>query len=239
MKDDFEEQRRKKFFKKMNEKKKIIQELINESRKVGRKLGIDSRPNNVARIVFKKISTDIVPQFKKVGLNFYSNSVVTTAIQKQLLVYVDDAQGLLEEYNENLINGRNNIAQREIREESVKVGQNKLSKYDCIESKIEDYNLRGNIIDAIMNVLCPDNGLMQLGLSVPKLINRDIAPTLNRLGLGDLVPKLKQRLVERNQEESYGTIIAPEASIPYYGEQVEERYESTLDEDVLALDDKL
>lgn len=237
MKDDFEEQRRKKFFKQLNDKKRRIQELINQSRKYGKKLEINTRPNNIAKTVLKKISICIVPQFKKVGLNFYSNSVVTRAIQKQLVAYVDNAKELLEEYNNNLIYGKNNIAQRSIRDTAVRVAQDKLSKYSSIDSKIENYNLRGNIIDAIMDVLCPDNGLMQLGLSVPKLIDRDIAPTLNKLGLGDLVTTLKQRLIERNQEESYGTIIAPEASIPYYQKQVEVGNATTKDEEHLSLDD--
>ena len=242
MKDDFEEQRRKKFFNEMNEKKKRIQEVINESRKTGRKLRIDNRPDNIAKVAFKKISTDIAPKFKKAGLSFYSKSTVTTAIQKQLVAYVNEGQGLLEEYNANLNTGKNNVSQKEIREEAVRTARNKLSEYEGIHAKIEDYSLRDNIIDAIVNLLCPDSGLIQLAVGVPNLVNRDIAPTLSKLGLGDLVPQLKQRLVERFQEVEQGSMIAPEASIPYYGERVEDNktedaYENSTNEDGVGLDD--
>lgn len=242
MKDSIEEQRRKKFFQEMNEKKKRIQAEINQSRKTGRKLQINNRPNNIARVASKKISTDIVSQFKKARLDFYSKSTVTTAIQRQLVAYVDKGQGLLHEYNENLNVGKSNISQREIREGAIRVAQSKLSQYEELGEKIEDYNLRDNIIDTITNFLCPYKGLIQLGRSVPNLVDSDIAPTLNRLGLGDLIPELKQRLVERNEEESHGSMIAPEASIPYYRERVnadrkENMSENSTDEDGLGLDD--
>ena len=113
---------------------------------------------------------------------------------------MNEGQAVLQEYNANLNTGKNNISQREIREKAVKAAQNKLSQYEEISEKIEDYSLRENIIDAIVDLLCPDKGLIQLGRSVPNMIDSDIAPILNRLGLGDLVPQLKQRLTERFRE---------------------------------------
>lgn len=60
---------------------------------------------------------------------------------------------------------------------------------------------------------------------------------MKKLGVGDLVPQLKQRLTERFREVHKGSMIPPEISIPYYNEQVEGMHETFIDEDGFGLDD--
>lgn len=242
MNNEIDEQKRKMFFKQITEKKKNIQKEINESKKAARKLHVNNSPDNIARIAFKKISTCIVPQFKKSGLDFYSRSTVSTAIRKQLLSDVDKGHIILKEYSTCLYTCKSNISQQDIKEISIKSAQNKFEQYEEITKKMEDYDLHDNVVDALLNFLCPDNGLTQLGLCIPNMVTSDIAPALNKLGFGDLVPELKQKLIEKYVKIGKDSCIAPEANIPYYEEQSFQMKDSfsshhSFDDDGFGLDD--
>lgn len=219
MKNDFEDQKRKKFFNEITAKKKIIQKEINQGKKIARKVRITNNPDNIARVAFKKVSTNLVPEFRKAGLDFYSKSSVSTAIRKQLLAYVNKGHHLLQEYTSNLNMGKKNISSENLRDDSIELAQDKLNQYNELNEKIENYNLRDNIVDTILDFLCPDNDFVQLGIVVPHMIASDIAPTLTKLGLGDLVPELKQKLIEKYSEIGKDSYVDPEVDIPYYEEQ--------------------
>lgn len=87
--------------------------------------------------------------------------------------------------------------------ESIEVVKRYISEYEDLDKKLWKYNLRDNIIPALTQLICPKDGLIYLARSVPALVDEEIAPVLQQLGLGDLIPQLEDSLVVEytNNEE--------------------------------------
>lgn len=87
--------------------------------------------------------------------------------------------------------------QKTISPESIDAAKRYISEYEDLDKKLWKYNLRDNIIPALTQLICPKGGLIYLARAVPALVDEEIAPVLQQLGLGDLIPQLEDSLVEK------------------------------------------
>lgn len=74
-----------------------------------------------------------------------------------------------------------------------------LSDYKDIDNKLYNYNLRDNIVPAIVKKIRErwDNAYV-----VPGILEEDIAPDLEKLGLSDLIPEIQEILIEEYKKDS-------------------------------------
>ena len=230
-KENFEEELKKKIFDAIYEIQDKNQQTIMKVLAIAKYAGLDiKQPANIARTSTNKLILDIVPQFKRAGLKFYSDSVVSQAIYTQIIKYISDGNMLLTKFCESLTPKEskpkpiNIIAQPKneltlsnkaarfwarirtlfvktkspkmvISDEDKEAAQNYMREYEEKEQQLWNYNIRDNIISALTQVICPKDNFIYLATSVPTLVDQDITPVLQQLGLGDLVPKLEEALI--------------------------------------------
>ena len=80
-------------------------------------------------------------------------------------------------------------------------------EYKEIDDSIYRYNLKDNLVDSIVKVII-DCRYEQS--DIPEIIEEEIFPDLEKMQLLDLVPKLKEKLIEENVEKSFHDSIKVE-----------------------------
>lgn len=251
-----EEKRKTEIQKKIDRLRKIQEnnkKRIKLAKSAGKKQGIDVELKNTGKIAMDKIEKDIIPQFRRAGLDFFTNNIVTRAITEQILKSALRGEKLLEEYTEELTTKetpqlseqkkgnlqrtnrftqifaklRNLLVrpkkqQTQITEENIGRAKRNISLYGEINEGMENYTLRENIIDSIVNVLTypHDGSIPMMGRSVPALVNREVVPILIKLGLEDLIPELKEKIMEnyRRAEEGNYTPETENIYIPNFSQ---------------------
>ncbi len=81
-----------------------------------------------------------------------------------------------------------------ITRESLDAANMYMAEYEDINEQIEQYSIQEDIIDEIVAVICPNNGLRIFAREVPEIIYEQISPILMNLGLGRLIPQLEERI---------------------------------------------
>lgn len=84
--------------------------------------------------------------------------------------------------------------------EALQDAKSHLDEYRNLNQQLSEYDVHDNIISALMQIICPDNNMMYVAFIVPPLVEADIAPVLTKLGMGDLIPQLKDELLDRYEE---------------------------------------
>lgn len=229
MDNNFEEKLKKVIFDKMYEIQDRDQIIIRELARIGKSVGIEPTSSNIARTATNKLILDIVPQFKKAGLKFYSDSIVSEAIYTQLIGYIAQGHKLLQGCNDSLdldkeaeqqiqLMPSNKISRffakfrklfvnkqkrfQKPNDANIEKAKSYIGQYEDLDQEVGQYNLRDNIIPALTKIICPKDGFIYLPMTVPELFDEDITPVLQKLGLGDLIPKLEQELVQAYTENS-------------------------------------
>ncbi len=233
---NFEEELKKLIFDRLYEIQDKNQEIITKVKTLGKNAGIEAEPCNLGRTATNKLITDIVPQFKKAGLKFYSDSIVSQAIYLQIIDYMVQGNKILKQYSDSL-QPRRSCEQEKVKNglipsnghskfwamlrkvflfsrkqksaigpESVETAKRYLSEYEDLDKRLWKYNLRDNIIPALTQVICPQDNFIYLPTTVPAIVDEDIEPVLQKLGLGDLIPELEQTLVEEYTKSEEGRI---------------------------------
>ena len=104
---DFEEELKKIIFDRIYEIQDRNQELIKNIQARTKNFGVNFEINNIARTATNKLITDIVPQFQKAELKFYSGSVVSKAVYLQMIDYIVKGNESLKKANDCLAEKKN------------------------------------------------------------------------------------------------------------------------------------
>lgn len=231
MENNFAEKFKKVVFDKMFEIQDNDQSIIRDLAVIGKNIGIETTSRSIARTATNKLIVDIVPQFKQAGLNFYTDSIVSRAICAQLIGEVSQGHKLLQGCSESLdldkkskeskqvqLTKSNNVNRfwakfrqlfvkpasgwKKPTEEDIEKAKSYIDKYEKLDQKLWSYDLRDNIIPALVQQICPKDDFIYLPTTVTAIVDEDIAPKLEKLGLGDLIPKLEKELVQAYMENS-------------------------------------
>lgn len=73
-----------------------------------------------------------------------------------------------------------------------------LSGYQDINEQLSDYNLKDNLVSSVVRLI---QERKYDSLMLPALLEEEIAPDLQKLGLSDLIPQLQQALVEEYKKD--------------------------------------
>jgi len=225
------------FWEKIVGREESVQKLILETKKFGKKTGKNIDLRNICQTATHKLKHNIIPQFKRAGVDFSDKSEVGKAVIKTIERYTERAQGALKQYV-NIINSSNQLDNNNrksdqdgeekgiktispiskvfnnIKRKLIKFNKRKIyitpealenanaciDEYEDLEEQMSQYTIQSNIIEELVEIICPRVGMRRLPKEVPELVDKNIAPDLMRLGLGYLIPKLEQRLDERYRE---------------------------------------
>lgn len=210
---------------KLFETRDIDQSIIAQIISAGKNAGEDIKVANIGQSVIDKLLYDIIPQFNNAGLAFYTNSKVSKAISAQLTTYAVHGQKILkscntalnprksdEEYTQMIqmrqssalsrwfANFRKIFVAQKIKSSTInphimETVKNNLTQYEELRKKVTGYSLRANIVEALIQEICPEKGFICFAPEVPDIMERDIEPTLIKLGLGDLINQLEERII--------------------------------------------
>lgn len=73
-----------------------------------------------------------------------------------------------------------------------------LSSYQDINEQLSDYNLKDNLVSSVVSLI---QKRKYDAFMLPDLLEEEIAPDLQKLGLSDLIPQLQQALVEEYKKD--------------------------------------
>lgn len=73
-----------------------------------------------------------------------------------------------------------------------------LSNYQDINEQLSDYNLKDNLVSSVVRLI---RERKYDSIMLPALLEEEIAPDLQKLGLSDLIPQLQQALVEEYKKD--------------------------------------
>lgn len=94
-------------------------------------------------------------------------------------------------------------------EEDIEKAKAYLSEYMGIDEKIWAYNLKDNLVQSIVTSIRNQH----LSLNIPELLNEYIEPTLQKLGLEELIPQLQEELSKSQNDRTPETIKQSEMPI--------------------------
>ena len=240
MEKELEEQRKQKLKKRICEHEERNQQILSKAQSIQDDLGIEGELSNIVHTAIRKVEEDIVIQFEHAGLNFYSDSIVAEAISEQIISRVNRGHQTLVNYNSVItkaeesstqivalkspsifnkilekIRRRFIVPKKTINPEALKRARVYLDEYMKANEELGEYNLRENIITALTQIICPVDNIMYLYQSIPPIMKNDIIPTLAKLGLGDLIPRLDQEITTRYAKESQrASYNLPERGMP-------------------------
>lgn len=96
-----------------------------------------------------------------------------------------------------------NILKTNVSDEDKEAAKAYMTEYEELEQELWNYNIRDSIVPALVRIICPKEGFIYLATAVPALIDEEVAPILQKLGMGDLISELEEALVaEYTKNES-------------------------------------
>ena len=124
-----------------------------------------------------------------------------------------------------LLTGKIKREQFDLTKEEINELGNILLEYKNIETEMWNYNLKGNIVENIMNCL---KQIEYSDLTVLRIEDECIIPDMTKLGLIDLIPEIKDRIEEYMRANQQSWELSPEEkeklkeSMKEYGENKEQ-----------------
>ena len=179
---------------------------------------------------FQKAGLSLYSQYNE-KYDFVEIPLIGEAIIEDLMTYVAEGQQKLSDYNDTSLKIltkkdepvkalekvsplrrmfakiKNLFAMKKqqgqvYKQEEVDEMNTYLSDYKDIDNKLYNYNLRDNIVPAIVKKLRQHNAY-----AVPGILEESIAPDLEKLGLSDLIPEIQENLIEEYKKDSRNPLI--------------------------------
>lgn len=94
-------------------------------------------------------------------------------------------------------------------EEERKELKQHLAEYKEIDENLWKYNLRNNVVQSLVKFI---NNKQYHDFSIPGLLEECVIPTLQKLGLEDVIPQLKEELIKKQEQASTSNCMSWELS---------------------------
>lgn len=201
--------------------------LFEEQRKESQKLKSDANIPDVKKSFDSKLK-EISTEFQNAGMSIFSeeknsgkfvtSNLVGDAIIEDLMSKVTDATSKTMNYNKTLSQGekslaKNNVLKRlfakvrnlfgnqnsqETSKENVESSNKILSEISQINSEIENYNLKDNLSDSLAKHI---EKWQYSEVSIPSLVENEVKPTLEKLGLENQTDKIQEKMQNSSQKD--------------------------------------
>lgn len=122
-----------------------------------------------------------------------NTELVTTEKKNPIVSFFSKLWNLLFPHNNNKNNNNNNNNNQKIYSDSINELNSHIEQYKETSKKLENYNLKDNIVDSVVNYIVSKE---YDPMNLPGLIEENVIPDFEKLGFANLIPELKDKLIE-------------------------------------------